>query len=237
MLPEIGEQLTMDYSTLTNTPSHFECWCGTSQCRHRVKPDEYKEKWFQDRYGSHNPRTKILLGTPSASTTILNTPNTNATRSLRISSADLLDDLREQLEIEKTNYETRKRRAVDVENRPISVPILEEISSPLPSSTYDFLSNRTNYNLGVSMSDADYNDLFNSDPINDEIIRTTDETQLAINSIVDCGVIEQHENPIDISDSTNFFFDDLDIDNHHQDNNQSQDDEASRAVQNLLGFS
>jgi hypothetical protein len=87
------------------------------------------------------------------------------------------------------------------------------------------------------MSDADYNDLFNSDPLPDEPIRTTDETQLAINSIVDRGVIEQHVNPIDVSDSANFFFDDLDIDNHHQDNNQSQDDEASRAVQNLLGFS
>ena len=87
------------------------------------------------------------------------------------------------------------------------------------------------------MSDADYNELFNSDSAPDESVRTTDETQLAINSIVDCGAIEQPENPIDISESANFFFDDLDIDNHHQDNNQNQDDEASRAVQNLLGFS
>jgi hypothetical protein len=87
------------------------------------------------------------------------------------------------------------------------------------------------------MSEADYDDLFNSDPISHETIRTSDETQLAINSIVDRGVIDQHPNPIDISDSANFFFDDLDIDNHHQDNNPSQDDEASRAVQNLLGFS
>ncbi|UJR31999.1 hypothetical protein I4U23_019469 [Adineta vaga] len=147
-----------------------------------------------------------------------------------------LDDLREQLEIEKSDYETRKRRAVDIENRPSAVPIIDEISSP-PPSTYDFLSNASNYNLGTAMSDADYNDLFNSDPAPDESIRTTDETQLAINSIVDCGVIEQHENPIDISESANFLFDDLDIDNHHQDNNQPQDDEASRAVQNLLGFS
>ncbi|CAF1205153.1 unnamed protein product [Adineta steineri] len=148
-----------------------------------------------------------------------------------------LDDLREQLEIEKTDYETRKRRAIDVENRPTAMPITDDISSPPPPSTYDFLSNTTNYNLGAAMSEADYNDLFNSDPLPDETIRSTDETQLAINSIVDCGVIEQHENPVDISDSANFFFDDLDIDNHHQDNNQPQDDEASRAVQNLLGFS
>lgn len=122
-------------------------------------------------------------------------------------------------------------------DRPVAVPIVDGTTSPLPSSTYDFLSNTSNYNLGVAMSDADYNDLFNSDPISEETIRTTDETQLAINSIVARGVIEQHENPIDVSDSANFFFDDLDIDNHHQDNNQSQDDEASRAVQNLLGFS
>ena len=79
--------------------------------------------------------------------------------------------------------------------------------------------------------------MFNSDPISNDTIRTTDETQLAINSIVDCGVIDQAENPIDVPDSTNFLFDDFDIDNHHQDNNQSKDDEVSRAVQNLLGYS
>lgn len=28
-----------------------------------------------------------------------------------------LDDLREQLEVDKTNYETRKRRAIDVESK------------------------------------------------------------------------------------------------------------------------
>jgi hypothetical protein len=28
-----------------------------------------------------------------------------------------LDDLREQLEVEKTDYETRKRRALDVESK------------------------------------------------------------------------------------------------------------------------
>lgn len=284
-----------------------------------------------------NPRTKILLGAPPGSAATLNNANANTTRSLRISSADLigqqlrkdqayvlkpdfksrfltrgdaikrltryhvftkpappayeptedecrqfdesfeieakrllnvserinesisrfaicndqlnnesydkylfekmrLDDLREQLEVDKADYETRKRRALDVDNRPIPIPIVDETASP-PPSTYDFLSNTSNYNLGAAMSEADYDDLFNSDPISHETIRTSDETQLAINSIVDRGVIDQHPNPIDISDSANFFFDDLDIDNHHQDNNPSQDDEASRAVQNLLGFS
>lgn len=87
------------------------------------------------------------------------------------------------------------------------------------------------------MSDAAYFDLFNSDPISDEPGRASDETQLAINSIVDYGVSEPQEPQIDIPDPTNFFFDDLDLDNSHQENNPSQDDEASRAVQNLLGFS
>jgi len=135
----------------------------------------------------------------------------------------------------KTNF--CKKKSFCILDRPVAVPIVDETISP-PPSTYDFLSNISNYNLGpAAMSEGDYNDLFNSDPISEETIRTTDETQLAINSIVDCGVIEQHENPIDIPDSTNFFFNDLDIDNHRQDNNPSQDDEASRAVQSLLGFS
>ena len=111
------------------------------------------------------------------------------------------------------------------------------------SSAYDFLSTNA-HQLEPSMSDAAYFDLFNSDPTSDELNRTVDETQLAINSIVHYGVTEQHEPQIDAAsaaagaaDSTNFFFDDLDLDNPHQDTNQSQDDEASRAVQNLLGFS
>jgi hypothetical protein len=52
----------MDYSIVTNTPPDFECWCGASQCRRRLKPDEYKEKWFQDRYGSHvSPYIQMLI--------------------------------------------------------------------------------------------------------------------------------------------------------------------------------
>ena len=68
------------------------------------------------------------------------------------------------------------------------IPVVDETASP-PPSTYDFLSNTSNYNLGPAMSEADYDDLFNSDPISQETVRTSDETQLAINSIVDCGVI------------------------------------------------
>lgn len=86
------------------------------------------------------------------------------------------------------------------------------------------------------MSDAAYYDLFNSDAMggDQQQIRTSDETQLAINSIVDYGIAEQVEPSIDGGpESTNFFFDDLDLENP----NPSGDDEASRAVQNLLGFS
>ena len=122
-------------------------------------------------------------------------------------------------------------------DRPVPMPIVDDLASSPPPSTFDFLSNSSNY-LATTMSDADYEDLFNSDPISKDTLRTSDETQLAINSIVDCGVLDQHLNhPVHISDSTNFFFDELDLDNHPQDNNPSQDDEASRAVQNLLGFS
>mgnify|MGYP006892776071 FL=1 len=162
-----------------------------------------------------------------------------------------LDDLREQFEKEKTDFEIRKKRALDIDSttiasnfvhkysrflsffnldRPQAVSLPSDQISPLPSSsTYDFLPN----NLAPAMSEADYNDLFHSDPITDEPIRSTDETQLAINSIVDCGMMDSGvtTNTIDMSDPANFFFDDLDI------NNPAQDDEASRAVQNLLGFS
>lgn len=166
-----------------------------------------------------------------------------------------LDDLREQLAIDKTNHESRKRRALDVESkdltssskkdcsssidRPVAMSVVDDVtSSPLPPSTFDFLSNPANYHLGTTMSDADYDDLFNSDPISKELLRTSDETQLAINSIVGCAVLDQHINAnVHISESANSFFDELDLDNPPQDNNPSQDDEASRAVQNLLGFS
>jgi hypothetical protein len=57
-----SEELTTDYSTFINTPSVFECWCGSPLCRHQIKPDEYKEKWFQDRYGSHvSPYILMLI--------------------------------------------------------------------------------------------------------------------------------------------------------------------------------
>jgi len=52
----------MDYSTFTNTPENFVCRCGTSLCRGQLKSNEYKEKWFQDRYGSHlNPYILMLI--------------------------------------------------------------------------------------------------------------------------------------------------------------------------------
>lgn len=50
---EVDEEITIDYSTYVNEPPDFECWCGVEECRRRLKPNEYKEKWFQDRYGSH----------------------------------------------------------------------------------------------------------------------------------------------------------------------------------------
>ena len=154
--------------------------------------------------------------------------------------------------MEKSEFELRKKRALDVQSKrrrlSLSLSACARLDRPVGvgvrhglSSAYDFLSANA-HQLEPSMSDAAYFDLFNSDPSCDELNRTVDETQLAINSIVHYGVTEQHEPQIDAAaaaaaDSTNFFFDDLDPDNPHQDANQSQDDEASRAVQNLLGFS
>ena len=58
-----GDELTVDYATYMNTIPDFECWCGTSVCRRRIQSDEYKEKWFQDRYGSHvSPYILMLVG-------------------------------------------------------------------------------------------------------------------------------------------------------------------------------
>jgi hypothetical protein len=116
-------------------------------------------------------------------------------------------------------------------DKPIAVPILDE-----GSSTYDVLTGGMGDHLEPPMTDAAYYDLFNSESHANERTHTTDETQLAINSIVDYGMPEQAEPQIELTDSTNFFFDDLDLDNPTQENNQSGDDEASRAVQNLLGF-
>ncbi|CAF1062406.1 unnamed protein product [Adineta steineri] len=48
-----GEQLTVDYSTYTVSSHDFECWCKSPLCQRRIQLNEYKEKWFQDRYGSH----------------------------------------------------------------------------------------------------------------------------------------------------------------------------------------
>ncbi|CAF3288105.1 unnamed protein product [Rotaria socialis] len=48
-----GEELTINYSTFMTTIPDFPCWCGTAICRRQIKSDEYKEKWFQERYGLH----------------------------------------------------------------------------------------------------------------------------------------------------------------------------------------
>lgn len=47
------EELTLDYATFEPTHPEFECWCGATACRRMVRPNEYKEVWFQERYGAH----------------------------------------------------------------------------------------------------------------------------------------------------------------------------------------
>jgi hypothetical protein len=46
-----GEELTLDYATFEPTHPAFECWCGAAQCRQMIRPNEYREEWFQQRYG------------------------------------------------------------------------------------------------------------------------------------------------------------------------------------------
>jgi D-alanine-D-alanine ligase len=50
-----GEELTLDYATFEPEHPAFECWCGAGEglCRKQVRPDEYREEWFQQRYGEH----------------------------------------------------------------------------------------------------------------------------------------------------------------------------------------
>ncbi|CAF3878419.1 unnamed protein product [Rotaria sordida] len=60
----VGEELTIDYATYLTTIPSFQCWCGASICRGQIKPDAYKEKWFQDRYvdSDETQREKEIAG-------------------------------------------------------------------------------------------------------------------------------------------------------------------------------
>lgn len=119
-------------------------------------------------------------------------------------------------------------------DKPVPVSINAETPSGLLNCDFPLDSS---HHLAPAMSDDAYFDLFKSDSVTDEGNRTNDETLLAINSIVGFGVNESQENPNDIPDSSTYPLDDLDLDNPQQDHNPSRDDETSRAVQNLLGFS
>lgn len=48
-----GEELTIDYSTFMTTAPNFQCWCASAMCRGEIRSDDYKQQWFQERYGSH----------------------------------------------------------------------------------------------------------------------------------------------------------------------------------------
>jgi hypothetical protein len=47
------EELTLDYATFEPSHPEFQCWCQAQLCRKMVRPNEYKEPWFQNRYGQH----------------------------------------------------------------------------------------------------------------------------------------------------------------------------------------
>jgi len=57
-----GEELTLDYSTFLPSHPEFECWCGSKMCRKNLKPGEYKEQWFKERYyGRCSPYIQAML--------------------------------------------------------------------------------------------------------------------------------------------------------------------------------
>jgi hypothetical protein len=56
------EELTMDYATYDPTHSFSSCWCGAVECRKTIQPNEYREEWFQKRYGTYvSPHVRTLI--------------------------------------------------------------------------------------------------------------------------------------------------------------------------------
>jgi hypothetical protein len=54
---EEGEEITYDYATSEVEGSYhlpMKCLCGSSICRGTIKPTDYLEPWFKERYGTKN---------------------------------------------------------------------------------------------------------------------------------------------------------------------------------------
>lgn len=45
-----GEELTVDYAIMDNTPSFFFCSCGKEKCRRKITGKDWMEKELQERY-------------------------------------------------------------------------------------------------------------------------------------------------------------------------------------------
>lgn len=48
-----GEELTFDYATGETYPLNSKCQCGTSECRHNISGEEWKDYNFQKKYEGH----------------------------------------------------------------------------------------------------------------------------------------------------------------------------------------
>jgi len=48
-----GEELTLDYATFLPDHPAFNCWCGSELCRKQLKPGDFREPWFAQRYNGH----------------------------------------------------------------------------------------------------------------------------------------------------------------------------------------
>lgn len=49
----VGEELTMDYATWSNHLKPFRCNCGSKNCRRVIRPDDWKKKDLQKKYGQY----------------------------------------------------------------------------------------------------------------------------------------------------------------------------------------
>jgi uncharacterized protein len=48
-----GEELTVDYATMTVVPWEMECRCGAASCRGLITGDDWRRTELQERYAGH----------------------------------------------------------------------------------------------------------------------------------------------------------------------------------------
>jgi uncharacterized protein len=65
---EAGEELTVDYATMTVAPWQLECRCGAASCRGVVTGDDWRRPDLQERYrGRFSPFIDARISSPPPS--------------------------------------------------------------------------------------------------------------------------------------------------------------------------